>query len=153
MGIFGENLNSIMEKENLTYKKFAERLGYDRERLSQLCSGSQDIALSTASRIAQRTNYSVSALFSNSFKDDSNFRSRSTYEAFDVLEAYLSAVSSKMNAKRMTRAEIADKTDMDKASLTRILNGQIRDPRISTLSIIADAIESSLSDMFRKEQV
>ena len=151
--VFGGNLNFIRSQEGLTVKQFAEKIGYDRVYSGRLLSGKQNIKLSTAIRIARNTGYSLSALFNSCFIDDFEYREGRGFEEINYLKSYLKLANQKMSSGRISQNEIAMTTDRDKAEISRILSGKINDPTIRTLSVISKAMNSSLSDMLRKEDI
>ena len=66
----GENLQYLREKELMNIDAFANKISYNRNTLSDLEQGYQNIKLSTVVRIAKILNKDVAMLFDISFKDD-----------------------------------------------------------------------------------
>ena len=147
----GENLKYLQMCENVTRECFAQKLGYDRVDYGKLLWGEKNIRLNTAERIAARTGFALSALVDTSFTDDAEYRNKYSYKEINTLSVFLQAVNNQMNLRRITMSDISQHLEMDKAELSRILNGQIKNPTLKTLDMISIAIGCRLSELLREE--
>lgn len=146
----GENLKYLQMRENVTRECFVQKLGYDRVDYGKLLWGEKNIRLSTAERLAARTGFALSALVDTSFTDDAGYRNRYLYKEINTLSVFLQAVNHQMSLKRITMSDISQSLEMDKAELSRILNGQIKNPTLKTLDRISSAIGCRLSELLRE---
>ena len=61
--VFGQNIKKTREKQNLSIRELAKRIGYDRNCLSLLECGEQNITYETAMKLAKELNALHSDLF------------------------------------------------------------------------------------------
>lgn len=143
--ILGENILFLQNKRNIGNKEFSKEIKYDRNDFAKLVLGEKNIQLSTAVKLAKHFNVSLSMLFNNSFRDDSGTREKSVFIDEDFHYIFAENVKMVMKKRQIPQSTIS----MDPASVTRILNYQIKDPCIKTLSVIAQAVHMSLSELFK----
>lgn len=147
----GENLKYLQTREGATRTSFAAKLGYGRIAYGNLLYGVQNIRLKTAEKIAAQTGYALSVLLDTSFIDDVAYRDRCPYREIDTLSVFIQGVRRQMNLRRISMSDICARINMDKAALSRILNGQIKNPTIKTLDAIASAVNCKLSTLLKEE--
>lgn len=146
----GTNLQFICSRDCTSNKDFALKLNYDRILLSKLFIGTQNIKLSTANKIAYKTGYSLSALLSNSFKDDPKYRERELYIEIDTLELFLNFINEKMKENRVSQASICYYSGIDKAALSRLLSRNNINPTLKTMEKITQALGYELNIAFKE---
>lgn len=151
LNALGENLKYLQRCEGETRRSFATKLGYDRLSYGKLLWGQQNMKLQTAEKIAAKTGYALSALLDTSFADDADYRNQCHYKEIDTLAVFLYSVQYQMNIQSLTLSDISSTLNMDKAELSRILTGQIKNPTIETLDRIATGVNCRLSELLREE--
>ena len=141
--ILGENLAFIQNSKYMSYKDFGIEIGYDRNNLANLESGTQDIQLSSLVKIAENLNADVAMLISRNFVDDEACR-RKEFIQSDYLDMFVNNVKKTLRRKRMNQAQICGEYH---ESVSRIMTGRVKNPRISSLSAIAFKLGVSLSEL------
>ena len=139
--IFGSNLQALREDKNLRYEAFGELIQYDRNTLSCLEGGFQNIQLQTAIRIAKNLDKDLAMLFSRSFRDDEKRCQSKKYSDMDYLSIFRENVTKRLVINQMTVTDISEE---HRETVSRILNGHVTNPRIGTLSLIAQSLEVPL---------
>ena len=142
--VFGANIAYLRDVENMKLYEWADYLEYDRNRLSELEQGWQDIKLSTAVKIAKKLNKSVAMLFDNSFRDDPKACQSKTYEEADYLQVFSENASRAINLNGRNKSQLfSDKREVS----ARVISRTVHDPRIKTLGWIASALGTTLSEL------
>ena len=148
--ILGRNLKFLRESQGKTLKEYAAYLGYDRNKLSNLEYGEMDIQWNTVIKMSKLIDFDVIALFSDSFIDDIEyFKENNTYQEKDFLTVF------RLNSEKfqirmgLTKTQLASDR---REYVSRLLNGKISNPRVSSLSMIAGKLGLKLSDLFKEEE-
>ena len=76
---FGQNLQALISQRNWTIQHAAKEIGYDRNDLSKILSGTKNFKLQTAIRFAHFFDISVFLLFSRLF-DNKEYRIHFPFE-------------------------------------------------------------------------
>ncbi|MBQ8799686.1 MAG: helix-turn-helix transcriptional regulator [Lachnospiraceae bacterium] len=139
--IFGSNLQALREDKNLRYEAFGELIQYDRNTLSCLEGGFQNIQFQTAVRIAKNLDKDLAMLFSRSFRDDEKRCQSKKYSDIDYLAIFRANAIKRLTTNQMNVTDISEE---HRETVSRILNGHITNPRIGTLSLIAHGLDTSL---------
>ena len=144
--VFGKNIENLRINENSKRYVFSKHIHYDRNRLAELEDGMQDIHLSTAIRIAKSVNISLEFLFDPSFRDEFDSCRLEQFKDVDYLSVFISNVTKKLstlNLKKTTAFRNREKA-------FRILSKRVTDPMISSLSEMAEDLNTPLSELLRK---
>jgi transcriptional regulator with XRE-family HTH domain len=147
--ILGENLQYLREKENLNRDVFAKLISYNRNTLSELEQGYQNIKLSTTVRIAKKLNKDVAMLFDISFKDDAEMCQNKEFIEGDYMKFFTQNAAKLIEQKHIARTDISESDHREKVS--RILHGHCNDATIKTLDEIARGLATPLSKLLIKE--
>lgn len=148
--ILGENLQYLREKENMNRGDFANVISYNRNTLSELEQGYQNIRLSTVVRIAKKLNKDVSMLFDISFRDDVEMCQNKKFVEGDYMKVFSHNVTKLIEREHIARIDIGASDHREKVS--RILHGHCNDTTIKTLDEIARGVAIPLSKLLIKEE-
>lgn len=136
--IFGVNLGKLIEQKKWSDQKAAEELGYSRKELSLVITGQQNFKMKTAVKFARYFNVSLHLFFTRVFDND-EYRAH-----FPFVEAdYMSVLGQNFRDLSIKQASI----DMDKSSLSQILNARRRSITIETATKLAEEAGVSLADL------
>lgn len=147
----GQNLHFFCNVNKLNIYELADFLQYNRVALGQLLLGERNIKLSTANRIAMRTGYTLSALLSNLFIDDKEYRQSSIFREINTYAIFLKNFNYLISKNNISQAQLAENLEMDKAQLSKLLAGEVKDPTLETLSKLSRAAGRNLSDLFKED--
>lgn len=141
----GENLQYLREKELMNIDAFANKISYNRNTLSDLEQGYQNIKLSAVVRIAKILNKDVAMLFDISFKDDFEMCQSKQFVECNYMKVFCTNASKIIENKSISRKEICESDHREKVS--RILHGHCNDTTIKTLDEIAKGLNVPLSKL------
>ena len=151
LGILGSNIRRIRERRRETYLVLQQRTGYSRQYISALESGEKDVQLSTAVRLAEALDVPLGQMFSRGFDGGSPLW-EGGFLADDFLLVFSTNVRRILSAVNKRENHICEKTDMDPETLSRILNRKTKDPRISTLAVIAAGVDAELCELLSRNE-
>lgn len=145
--VIGRNLEFERLRSNMTRKEFANRISYDRGLYSKLVKNqNQDLELNSLIKIARSLDIDVSLLLSRSYIDD--FKERKAEECRYIERDYQILVADNIRAALEEKGMCQD-IGINRETVNRLINYHVKNPRISTLSIIAADLKVSLSSFFR----
>lgn len=143
--ILGENLQYLREKEFMSLDVFSNMISYNRNNLSELEQGYQNIKLSTAVKIAKILDKDVAMLFDISFRDDSEICQSKVFVERDYMKVFYENARKIIEEERISRRDICVSDHREKVS--RILHGHCSDATIKTLDEIATGVAVPLSKL------
>ena len=149
--ILGHNIRRIREMRQYSYLELALLCKYNRQYLSALELGEKDIQLSTVVKIARALDVPLSQLFSRSFDGSIDLLSEH-FTSDDFLLVFCTNVRRYLSASGKKEFHIYMETGMDTATINRILNQHITNPRISTLSKISTGIGIDLGSLLTRTE-
>ncbi|EEA85489.1 helix-turn-helix transcriptional regulator [Peptacetobacter hiranonis] len=144
--IIGNNISIERKRQGLSKIKLVEKAEYYRVGLSRLEKGEQDIQLKTLLRISKALNVNPANLCTRSFE-----RERSGYFEDDYLLIFADNIRNRL--KKLNRLELSISSKgygIDQTTISRILKGKIKNPRISTMNELAYAVSSDLSVLLKR---
>lgn len=145
--IFGQNIKRIRERSNLDICELAEKIDYDRNDLSRLEYGEQNISYKTAVDFAKKLNVPFQMLFSRNFA----VNDKEKFCEDNFLMIYIENIKRELKAKGMTQAHIYVECGINESTVSRLLTGKKANPRINTLALIASAVaDGDLKKLFSR---
>ncbi len=147
--IVGNNLKFERNKANMTIAQFSKFIDYDRALYSKLEKHKgQDISLNKLVAIARKLDVEVSVLVSRSYIDDPELRNNSKFIEKDYLELLINNIKIEFEKSGYSQEAVGQ----NRETVNRLLNFHIRNPRITTISLIAAELGTSLSVLFKGEK-
>lgn len=151
--IFGINIKRTREMQDLRISKLATSIGYDRGCLSSLERGEQNIEYITALNLARKLQISFPTLFSRNYYNDSKKNNISFSNSFiedDFLLVFIENFQRVMNNKQLKQIEIYGATDVQTATISRIINRKVLNPTIKTLYSMAYTVNVEMCNLFSR---
>ncbi len=149
--ILGQNVRRVREMRQYSYLDLARISGYNRQYLAALEAGKKDLQLGTAVKIARALNVPFSKLFSRAF-DGEEVESEVGFTDDDFLLVFSTKVRRYLAAQGKEEIHIYMETGVDPATVNRILNRKIANPRIFSLIKIAAGVGKDVSDLFTRAE-
>lgn len=146
--VFGQNIKKAREKQDLSIRELANRIGYDRNCLSLLEYGEQNITYETAVRLAKELNTPFPALFSRNYllNDEDYFCED------DFLMVFIENLKRELKQKNIMQLQVYIECGVPEAVISRVLNGKTDNPTIGTLCKIATGItDGNMTRVFSKD--
>ena len=145
--IFGQNIRKTRERINLDIRELAEKAAYDRNDLSRLEYGEQNISYKTAVNLAKTLNVPFQQLFSRNF----TVNNKEEFCEDDFLMIYIENVKRELKKRGMTQAHIYVECGIQEAMVSRLFTGKNMNPTINTLGLIASAVsDGDLKKLFSR---
>lgn len=151
--VFGQNIRFAREKRNYTIKDLALKAKYNRIDLSKIEYGEKDIQLSTAIKLAKAIDVPLPDLFSRNYVnlyEQIPEQDRPGFKEDDFLLVFSTNVRTILRSLFRNEVSFYSEIGMDPATVSRILNQRIQDPRISTLEAITKSISKSLPELLSR---
>lgn len=150
--IFGANVRKVREANRIPLGKLAKEMGYDRQCLSSVEYGEQNLKYKTAFRLAQSLDSSFPALFSRNFvpPTDNPKQSTSSFQYDDYLVVFIENVKNELKFKRLRQIDIYVATGINEVHINRLLKQKEPNPTIKTLATLAVAVEKDLTTLFTR---
>ena len=151
--VFGQNIRFAREKRNFTIKDLAQKAKYSRINLSKIEYGEKDIQLNTVIKLARAIDIPLPDLFSRNYVDlyeQIPEQDRLGFKEDDFLLVFSTNVRATLRSLFRNEVSFYSEIGMDPATISRILNQKIKDPRISTLEAISLSISKSLPELFSR---
>ncbi len=144
--IIGNNLKYERNKANMTIAQFAKLIEYDRGLYSKLEGHrGQDMTLNKLVAIAKKLDVDVSVLVSRSYMDDFELRRDSKFVEQNYLELLVNNL--KLEFERCSYSQ--ESVGQNRETVNRLLNFHNKNPRITTISLIAADLGTSLSSLLK----
>lgn len=145
--VIGRNLEFERLRTNMTRKDFAKLIKYDRGSYSKLAKNkNQDIELDSLVKIARSLDIDLAILLSRSYIDD--YKERKVEESHFVEHDYQILLADNLRAALNERG-LCQEIGTNRETVNRLINYHIKNPRISTISMIAAELSMSLSSLFK----
>ena len=139
--VLGKNIASIRESKKLSLVEMATLLEYNRNSLSKLEYGEQDIRFNTLKKIAQKLDVSIPFLFSRNFIDYEELRENTYFNNENFIGIFSKNVYEVLKKDALIQATIG----VDAETTNRILRGATQNPRVITLIKISEDINRSMN--------
>lgn len=134
--IFGQNIKRTRERINLDICELAKRTAYDRNDLSRLEYGEQNISYKTAINLARALNVPFQQLFSRNYV----VNDKDKYCEDEFLQIYIENIKRELKARGMTQAHIYVECGIHESTVSRIFTGKNVNPTINTLALISSVV-------------
>lgn len=145
--IFGQNIKKTRECINLDICELARKLAYDRNNLSRLEYGEQNISYKTAVNLAKALNVPFPLLFSRNY----TVSDKEEFCEDEFLMIYIENVKRELKMKGMTQAHIYVGCGIHESTVSRIFTGKNVNPTINTLALIASVCtDGDLKKLFSR---
>ena len=138
--VFGSNIRKSREMQGHGISDLAEAIEYDRGCLSALEYGEQNIKYITALNLARKLNVPFPALFSRNYLNglaSDNLDFSGNFMEDDYLLVFIENFQRVMKSKQIKQIEIYGATDIQTATISRIINRKTLNPTIRTLYAMA----------------
>ncbi|PWJ70529.1 helix-turn-helix protein [Ruminococcaceae bacterium R-25] len=145
--VFGRNIKSFRNIDGSSIRDFSKKIRYDRNRLSDLEEGFQNIRLSTAIRIAKAIDVRLDLLFDKSFIDDHERFLHEHFINLDYLSLFISNVEKKIKNSSLKKTNTFSHTE----KAFRILGHKVSDPMIGSLGEMAEELNVPLSELLKEK--
>ena len=154
--VFGSNIRKSREMKGYTISDLATSINYDRNCLSALEYGEQNIEYLTALNLARKLNVSFPALFSRNYLSDLGYNSLNFSGNFiedDYLLVFIENFQKIMKSKQLRQIEIYGATDIQPALISRLINRKALNPTIKTLYAMAYTIDVEMCNLFLRSSI
>ena len=142
----GNNVSTIRKYRALSKAELAKNIQYDRQDLLQLETGQQDFYISTLVKIAESMDISLISIFSRDF----DAAKADPFVIDDFMGIYCENIRNQIKKRHLTEYGLALKAEIDQTTLSRILKGKIKNPRISTMYYIANNLDTSVEELLTR---
>lgn len=148
--ILGKNLDFYFRYNNMNIQEFSFFINYNRNSLSRLLAGEENIQYHTLLKIAKNLNFSLETLFSRNFinylkENKRDYEKLPIYnENINYLEIFSKNVYSSLKNNNVTQFNIG----IDPATTNRILKMKNSNPCIKSLCSIAYDVGKNLYELF-----
>ena len=141
--VLGQNIQTLVNSNDFDICELSKNIEYNREAISKLLVGKQNIKLNTLLKICKFFNVSVSSLFDRNF--DNYFSAESNeYIVVDYIKLFFTNLQ---EIKETNKIPLSQRF-IDPATLSKIKHGQIKNPTINTLTSIANDYSTNLKALF-----
>ncbi len=151
--VFGSNIKKARERKNYTKKDLAGLAAYDRGSLSKLEKGGLNIELLTAVKLAKALDVSFPDLFSRHFMEqgpNAEMDSSKGYQEDDYLLVFREKFLKQLQKYTMHQISVTDITKLNEQMVSRLVNGDIKNPTLKTLSALAYSVNMEMYNMFSR---
>lgn len=146
--IISENINLILKNKNLSQQELANRSGISRQSINLILSFNKtsNPKVSSLITIAHALDTDFPQLFSRNIDLDKPFNKIMTPEKYNnILIQNLKNELSGRNQK-----SISIDPGVSESTISDLLNKNKKDIRLSTLELIAEQIDKSISQLFKR---
>ena len=152
LAVLGRNLRTAREMKDLKYADVAHLSGYDRQCLSQLEYGEQNVRYSSVMKLAKTLDVSFPTLFSRAFKvlPVREGASIPGYQEDDYLALFRTNFRRVLQKNNERQKNICARSGIPEASISRILRGDNNNPQVTTLYAMAESVHMELADLFKR---
>ena len=152
--VFGQNIKKVREAKGIKIKEVAQLAGYDRECLSRLEYGEQNIKVQTAIKLARALNISFPALFSRNFMDGNRenpeIQIQNPFVADDFLKIFVENFQKILRSNGQTQMTIVEVTGVSNTTVSKIVTGKYKNPTLETLNAMAYTTKTDLYSLFAR---
>ena len=148
MEIIFNNLDRIRTNRGLSISELSKVSGYSRKSITKLLSRNTNFGtrLAITVRMAEVLDVDFKKLFKRGEADYGSFDTEYTAERY--LECFVNNVNSKLSDKY--RYSIRTESGLSQSTISDLLNGKTRNPKIHTLLNIANSIEIPIEKLFEE---
>lgn len=149
--VFGGNIRKSRIKKNLSLAALSELANYDRNCLSKLEVGKQNVKFTTSVKLAKVLDVSYPALFSRNFMDqDLEFDAGVTgkFQEDDYLLVFIENFQKYIRKHNKLQMEVYFKTGVSESMVSRILKGENKNPTLKTLYAMGITVCNDVYNLF-----
>lgn len=150
--VFGENIKKVREAKGIKIKEVASLSHYDRNCLSKLEYGEQNIKIQTAIKIAKALDISFPVLFSRNFmngdKEHPELQVGNVFVDDDFLKVFVENFRKSLKENAGTQMTVVETTGVPNAAVSKIVRGKYTNPTLVTLNGMAYATKTDLYSLF-----
>lgn len=143
--IFGNNVRRVRENKRITLSKLAKMTKYNRQALSKVENGEQNIGFNNAVKIAKVLDVHFPLLFSSDF-DLNNYE---RYLEDNYLLIFTDNIRLLLEMKSKFQNSIYPELGMDPGYFNRIINHKTV-PKLNTVIAISKFLKIELKDLLRR---
>lgn len=144
--VFGQNLQFLAQKENVTDGELAKRLNYDKNAISAIFLGNKNLTITTIDKIAKYFGIPVYSMFLRNFRDDFNMFKDIGYSnrTWEILQNNLKNFIGKDGIVSAT------KINFDPGYISRLCSGKYKNVRVETIIRLSKEIKIAFSDLLQE---
>lgn len=146
MKVFGENVRTARKDRALSQKELSAKSGISRSSISMIENSKIDIYFETANRLAKSLNISLPQFFSRNFSNGKT----ATYIEDNFLSIFSQNVTSLLKKKNKYQTYLYSSTTLSPSTINEILKQKVN-PKLSSLYQIADALETTVSELITRK--
>ncbi|KLA02526.1 helix-turn-helix transcriptional regulator [Bacillus paranthracis] len=146
MKVFGENVRNARRDRALSQKELSEKSGISRSSISMIENSKIDIYFETANRLAKSLDISLPQFFSRNFSNGKTV----TYIEDNFLSIFSQNVTSLLKKKNKYQTYLYSSTTLSPSTINEILKQKVN-PKLSSLYQIADALDTTVSELITRK--
>ncbi len=146
MKVFGENVRNARKDRALSQKELSEKSGISRSSISMIENSKIDIYFETANRLAKSLDISLPQFFSRNFSNGKTI----TYIEDNFLSIFSQNVTSLLKKKNKYQTYLYSSTTLSPSTINEILKQKVN-PKLSSLYQIADALDTTVSELITRK--
>ncbi|HDX9614212.1 TPA: helix-turn-helix domain-containing protein [Bacillus toyonensis] len=146
MKVFGENIRNARKYRALSQNELSVKSGISRSSISMIENSKIDIYFETAKRLAESLNIGLPQFFSRNFNNEKT----ATYIEDDFLLIFSQNVTSLLKKKNKYQTYLYASTTLSPSTINEILKQKVN-PKLSSLYQIADALETTVSELITRK--
>ena len=146
MKVFGENIKNARYYRALSQNELSGKSGISRSSISMIENSKIDIYFETAKRLAESLNICLPQFFSRSFSNGKI----AAYIEDDFLLIFSQNVKSLLKKKNKYQTYLYVSTNLSPSTINEILKQKVN-PKLSSLYQIADALETTVSELITRK--
>lgn len=146
MKVFGENVRKARKDRALSQKELSAKSGISRSSISMIENSKIDIYFETANRLAKSLDISLPQFFSRNFSNGKTV----TYIEDNFLSIFSQNVKSLLKKKNKYQTYLYSSTTLSPSTINEILKQKVN-PKLSSLYQIADALETTVSELITRK--
>ena len=150
--VFGQNIKVFRERKNMGIRQLAEKCAYDRECISKMERGEQNIKFMTAVKLARALDVSFAALFARNCVCELEESRFSTFQEDDYLRVFIENFERRLKAKGYLQLRTYALTGVSETVVSRIVRRKNINPTIKTLAAMAYAVQADMSDLLKRNE-
>lgn len=147
MEVFGENIKNARYYRALSQYELSVKSGISRSSISMIENSKIDIYFETAKRLAESLNISLPQLFSRSFSNGKI----AAYIEDDFLLIFSQNVQNLLKKKNKYQTYLYASTTLSPSTINEILKQKVN-PKLSSLYQIAEALETTVSELITRKE-
>ncbi|MGG0256406.1 helix-turn-helix transcriptional regulator [Bacillus toyonensis] len=146
MKVFGENVRTARKDRALSQKELSAKSGISRSSISMIENSKIDIYFETANRLAKSLDISLPQFFSRNFSNGKTI----TYIEDNFLSIFSQNVTSLLKKKNKYQTYLYSSTTLSPSTINEILKQKVN-PKLSSLYQIADALDTTVSELITRK--